>query len=211
MRVLLLGDSVRMFYEGEVKRLLGDEYEVVSPKENCRFAAYFLNSLRFWLEEFPTPDVIHFNAGLWDTAILYKEDGCFTDINVYSDTMRKIVRVLRNTGARLIFATTTPVHDDKYKLEGPMPPAHKNEEIARYNEAVLNIMKKNGVLVNDLFSLMYPERKKYLKDDMIHPNDEGVKLLGAAVADVIKNCGSVSRQARPCVPQQIIREEKIIQ
>ena len=74
IRVMLLGDSVRMFYQEKTKEFLGENYEVWSPKENCRFSLYLLNSLRFYLAEFPSPDIIHFNVGLWDTAILYKCD-----------------------------------------------------------------------------------------------------------------------------------------
>ena len=38
MKVLLLGDSIRMFYQNEVIKQLGDDYEVFAPKENCRFS-----------------------------------------------------------------------------------------------------------------------------------------------------------------------------
>ena len=68
--VLLLGDSIRMFYQERVKELLGEEYNVSAPEENCRFSMYTLNSLRTWLPGFPKPDIIHWNNGLWDTAIL---------------------------------------------------------------------------------------------------------------------------------------------
>ena len=33
---------------------------------------------------------------------------------------------------------------------------------------------------------MYKERNLLLKDDRIHPNENGIKKLGAAVADIIK-------------------------
>ena len=36
-KILLLGDSIRMGYQNEVKELLKDEYEVVFPQENGRF------------------------------------------------------------------------------------------------------------------------------------------------------------------------------
>ena len=35
---------------------------------------------------------------------------------------------------------------------------------------------------------MYANREKYLRDDMIHPKEEGVKLLGNAVAGAILKC-----------------------
>ena len=80
MKVLLIGDSIRLFYEEALKKELGDAYQVYSPAENCRFAAYAANSLRFWLNDFPKPDIIHFNAGLWDTGILFGENESFTPL-----------------------------------------------------------------------------------------------------------------------------------
>lgn len=87
--MLLLGDSIRMHYEKDVQIILGDKYKVYSLEENCRFSAYTLNSLGFCLSEFPTPDVIHLNCGLWDTAILYPKDGRFTGIDEYVSNIKK--------------------------------------------------------------------------------------------------------------------------
>ena len=186
-RVLLLGDSIRMFYEDEVKKNLGCGYEVMSPAdENCRFSKYFLNSLRFWLAKYKNPDIIHWNAGLWDTAILYHEDGCFTTISEYVSCMKKILRELKKTKAKIIFATTTPVTDDKKYFQGPMPPAHFNEDIINYNKAVIEAFKDEGIVINDLHSLIYEEKEKYLSEDKIHPNAYGCKILGKAVADKIR-------------------------
>ncbi len=152
MNVLMIGDSIRMFYCEEAQMQLGEEYNCYWPDENCRFAAFALNSLRHWLPEFPVPDIIHFNIGLWDTAILYKEDGCFTEKAKYVSDMVKIL-TSDKTGAKIIFATTTPVHDDKQYLEGPMPPAHHNNDIVEYNKAVLDVSRKEDIVINDLFSL----------------------------------------------------------
>lgn len=188
MKVLLIGDSIRMFYQSEVTAMLGEEYEVFAPEENCKFSLYVLNSLRFWLNANPNPDIIHFNAGLWDTAILYREDGCFVGLENYAKNMKLILRELKKTGAKIIFATTTPVSDKKASLCGPTPPAHKNEDIIKYNEAIIDAFKDENVVINDLFSLIYEKREEYLSEDMIHPNEKGVKVLGIAVADSIKKC-----------------------
>ena len=211
MRVLLIGDSIRMFYANEVKEQLGENYEIYAPKENCRFSSFVLNSLRFWLADFPAPDVIHFNVGLWDTAILYHEDGCFTGLSEYVATMKKILRVLKSTGAKIIFATTTPVSDEKYKFEGPMPPAHRNEDICRYNEAVLKAFEGEEIIINDLHTLMFPNRQNLLSDDMIHPNEAGIKLLGTAVANAIRNCGATAREKEAQEKETAVRNEKTIQ
>lgn len=213
-RVLLIGDSIRSHYQAEVARQLGEEYEVMGPEDNCRFSSFVLNSLRFWLAECPNPDIIHWNAGLWDTAILYHEDGCFIGIEEYVENMKKIQRELVKTGAVVIFATTTPVSDDKKYFPGPMPPAHDSVDIVRYNEAVLKAFREEGVIVNDLFSLINPKKDEYLKADKIHPNEEGIKLLGKAVADVIRQ-QSENVKPKETVPnhgmEYVRPEEKLIQ
>lgn len=175
-----------MFCQESVKKALGEKYSVYAPDENCKFSAYVLNSLRFWLANFPNPDIIHWNAGLWDTAILYKEDGCFTDVGQYIENMKKILRELKKTGAKIIFATTTPVSDKKCCLDGPAPPAHKNEDIKKYNKAILEAFADEDIQINDLFTLLYDDRERYLCEDMIHPNDEGKTFIGEAIANAIK-------------------------
>lgn len=211
MNILLLGDSIRMFYSEEVVNQLGEGYKVYFPNENCRFSAYMLNSLRHWLPQFPKPDIIHWNAGLWDVARLYKEDGCFIKKAEYVNYMTKILRELKKTGALIIFATTTPVSDKKQYFEGPVPPANKNEDIMAYNEAILDAFKGENIIINDLFGIMYPQREKYLSEDMVHPNEAGVKLLGSAVSDVIKNCGIVKNDSGQCLGEIIPIEEKKLQ
>ena len=210
MNVLLIGDSIRMFYQEAVRENLGDAYTVHAPKVNCRFSSFVLNSLRFWLAETPAPDLIHFNAGLWDTAILYQEDGCFTDLESYVANLKRIIRVLKSTGAALIFATSTPVSDEKEFLPGPMPPAHKNADIVAYNAAAVELMKQENIPVNDLFAQMYPDKEKYLSEDMIHPNEEGVKFLGNAVAQAIRNCHVTPKsQAEKAAQNAVLSEETI--
>ena len=38
--VVLIGDSIRLAYEKEVRELLGDDVQVFSPKENCRYTKF---------------------------------------------------------------------------------------------------------------------------------------------------------------------------
>lgn len=194
INVLLLGDSIRLFYQNSVIEKLGDNYNVYGPDENCRFASYTLNSLRFYLSQFPTPDIIHWNAGLWDIAILYDCDGCFTPIDEYERNMKLILRELKKTGAKIIFATSTPVSEEKAFLKGPFPPAGKNSDIIEYNKRVIEAFSDENIEINDLFSIIYPKMEKYLSDDMVHPNDEGVEILSNAVCDKIKGIGNYKNQ-----------------
>lgn len=210
--VLLLGDSIRLFYQDKVKEKLGDGYMVQSPAENCRFSYFVLNSLRLWLPGFETPDIIHWNAGLWDTAILYPEDGCFISKNEYVANMKKILRELKKTGAKIIFATTTAVSDSKKELPGPMPPRHLNEDIIEYNKAVLEAFKDEDIDINDLHSVMYAHREELLLDDMIHPNEKGVEILSDEVVKCIRKYVNFKNSQSISVDMAYVeKDEKTIQ
>ena len=50
-KLVLLGDSIRLFGYGTVIQELLPEYEIYQPEENCRFAKYLLRLL-FELNEF---------------------------------------------------------------------------------------------------------------------------------------------------------------
>ncbi len=193
-RVVLLGDSIRMGYQELVQELL-PECKIVAPEENCRFSAYMLNSLRFWLPEFGKPDVIHFNAGLWDTACLYVDDGPFAKKDEYVRNILSISRELKRFGVPVIFATTTPVNaEDISAVATPSvddPNAEtvfkqSNDRIKEYNDAVVFELKKQGVIINDLYSLVINNRDKYVSADGIHMNEIGKKVLADAVVEIIK-------------------------
>lgn len=183
-KVMLLGDSIRMGYQNEVAKNLGAGYELWKPEENGRFARYTLNSLRYYLEECPHPDIIHWNNGLWDTAVIYPEDGCFTLIDEYIRDMKMILRELKKTGAEIIFATTTPVN--ALKAKNPKS-KHYNENIIDYNNRIEEVMKKENILINHLHSLIYPKIDEYICEDYIHMTEAGNIACGKAVADSIKH------------------------
>ncbi len=193
--VLLLGDSVRMQYQPYVAEQLSD-MSVSAPDENCRFSSYMLNSLRFWLPSMPKPDIIHFNSGLWDTAILYVDDGPFTPINDYVKNMNSILRELKKFDVPIIFATSTPVKAEIISAvatpsvndpEAPTVFKQNNDRIAQYNAAVTESFKDQGVIINDLFSLVYLKLDEYICNDGIHMNDAGIRACGDAVVNAINS------------------------
>lgn len=177
-KVMLLGDSIRMSYQEEVQRCLGEDYNVWGFEKNGRYAKYTLNELREYVKVFGTPDIIHWNNGLWDTQIEYVEDGAFTPIDEYMSYIRRILRELRKLTPYVIFATTTPVR--------PQIATQKNEIIDAYNACVVDFMKANGVMVNDLNVLVASDRDRYLCEDNMHLSNDGVAVCGRAVADCIR-------------------------
>lgn len=193
-KVMLLGDSVRMGYSPLVKERLCD-CEIVEPEENCRFSSYMLNSLRFWLPQMGQPDIIHFNAGLWDTACLYVDDGPFTPKDEYVRNILSIARELKRFNVPVIFATSTPVNAEDISAvatpsvddpDGATVFKQDNLRIAEYNAAAVEALKEQGIIINDLFSLIIDKRDEYISPDGIHMNDRGKAVLADAVAEIIK-------------------------
>ncbi len=89
--------------------------------------------------------------------------------------MEKIVARLRETGATLIWCTTTPVPQ--------FEAGRKVGDEIRYNAIAEEIMKKNGVLINDLHAhatLKLPEIQ--LKKGDVHYTKAGSAYLAEKVA-----------------------------
>ena len=185
-KVTLLGDSIRQIgYGKKVAEMLGKEgIEVFQPEDNCRFAKYTLRMLFDYKDQIAGSDVIHWNNGLWDVGRINGEDRCFTDLNVYIDNMVRIYEVLRKrTHAKIILATTTPTRKEK---ENNPVSRHFVTDIRAYNEALLNVFGEKVDDVDDLFSLIMPEREKLILDDFIHPNPMGVDLLSDEICKHIR-------------------------
>ncbi len=187
---MLLGDSIRLGYQEEVCQKLGEDWTVWAPEENCRFSSYTLNSLRMYLPECPQPDVIHWNNGLWDTNVIYPEDGCFTPLAEYLRHMERILRELKKTGARIIFATTTPV--DPRKEEHPTSKQF-NADIDRYNAAMLELLHGRDVIIHDLNALLRDDIAHNICEDHIHLSELGYQRAGQAVARKIRACVEAER------------------
>lgn len=199
-KVMLIGDSIRQGYQNDLINELDGEYEVWGSAENNRFAKYTLNELERLFIEFsnsedknkgefisPTsesgsdvvyPDIIHWNNGLWDTSIVYKEDGAFTPVDEYIGYMAKILRELRKVTEKIIFATTTPVR--------PENPNQDNNIISEYNKQIIAFMKKQDVVINDLNMLVSEDVDRFIGDDNIHLSDEGKKYCAKAAAEIIR-------------------------
>ena len=179
--VVLLGDSIRMNYEKTVIARLGVDYDVCAPKENCRFSGYTLNSLnRFWMKDFPKPDVIHWNNGIWDLYYVNQDMGIFTPLDEYLHYIRRVLKELRKTGAHIIWASTTPVDDGKITC-------CRNDEIDLYNSAAAEIMRSEGIPINDLNSVVKANLDLYLsQEDYLHLSEEGKIACAEAVVKAVK-------------------------
>lgn len=179
-KVTLLGDSIRLIgYGTKVPELLGEGYEVFQPEDNCRFVKYTLRMLFDFKDQIMGSDVIHWNCGLWDvTSGLFDDGKPFTSEEEYVENMLRVATLLKKMGKRIIFATTTPVHNEY--------PYNKNEVIKRYNEVIVPKLMEMGIEINDLYTTVMQDLYKYVGADQIHLSEAGIEVCSKQVADIIK-------------------------
>ena len=105
-------------------------------------------------------------------------EGVFTPMDEYVSNMTRIAEILKKKANQVIFATTTPV-GIHYKYTNV-------EMIQRYNQMIVSKLEKRGIIINDLFSFVYPNIDTYIrKDDHIHLTEEGIYACANRVKDVI--------------------------
>lgn len=177
MKISLIGDSIRMQYESQVREKLGDGFEIFAPTENCRFAKYNLRGMWDWKESMQGSRIVHWNCGLWDICDIFG-DGMFTDVDEYVKTVLRVADILLSRYDKVIFATTTPVRSTNTYND--------NDEIIKYNKAIVPELIKKGVIINDLHPLIYKDTDRLVSDDLIHLSEEGVALCADAVAETIR-------------------------
>ena len=176
-KVILLGDSIRLSYGNRVRELLGEDYTVWQPEDNCRFAAYTLRMLFDYKAQLEGADVIHFNCGLWDMCDLFG-DGPFTPLEVYVEQMVRIAKILKTYAPVVIFATTTP--------PSPKMWGHDLDRVRAYNAAAMAALEPLGVLFDDLFTPVAEDIDRMISEDFLHASPYGVEILANRVAECIK-------------------------
>lgn len=202
--VILIGDSIRLGYQERVKELLGEDVKVYSPDENCRYTKYTLWGMFSWMEGWgnPTPDVIHWNTGIWDLHRCTADGEIFTPLDEYLEVNRRLAIQMESYCKNLIWATMTPGgkgldrHEPINSLINTNAAAPRvyltdymepwNADIRRYNEAAAKMMESRGIRVNDLYSAVAGDTDKYISDDGVHPTPEGYEVLAQKVAAEIK-------------------------
>ena len=180
--VLIIGDSISIGYTKPLKKMLKGKANVFHNPGNAAHSGNGLAKLESWLGK-TRWDVIHFNYGLHDLKYVNKngknsntKENAYLQVPLdkYKENMEVIVVWLKNTGAKVIFATTTPYPKGVKPLRIP-------EDAAKYNAVALEIMKKHGVIVNDLYSFVLPQRETIQIPKNVHYTSKGYKMLAKEV------------------------------
>ena len=190
-RVLLLGDSIRMGYDEYVKELLTGEFEVVyDDADNGRFAAYTLWQANQFFRHCGRFDVVHWNNGYWDMNVEAPMVEAIHPVPEYVHFLGRILAEIRRNGAVPVFATSTPILSEEaaqsVMKEGIPRTFYKNEWVVEYNKAAVDFMEREGVAVNDLYSLCLESPTYYKCPDLLHLTQEGCKRCAEQTAAAIR-------------------------
>jgi acyl-CoA thioesterase-1 len=184
-RVLLIGDSISIAYTQQVRAELKGAANVHHPDENCGPTVFGLDRLDAWLGTGKWA-VIYFNFGLHDLKYLDAQENYVTPVKghqvaspeQYGKNLRELVKRLQRTGAKLIFATTTPV------------PAGTNGRVEgserAFNEVGRQVMQENGVAIDDLHAFALPRLAEIQLPQNVHFTPAGSGVIARRVAATIR-------------------------
>lgn len=168
-RVLLIGDSVSRGYTQPARKVLAGMANVHRAPANCGPTVTGLKNIEVWLGDGKW-DLIHFNFGIHDKN---------TPIADYTQRLEQLIERMKKTGAKLIWATTTPVPDDPSKKQSAA-------SIVERNKAAAELMKKHGVATDDLFAAITPNLAAMQIPNDVHFSAKGYDFLGETVAKAIE-------------------------
>jgi lysophospholipase L1-like esterase len=176
-RILLIGDSISIGYTVPTRKLLAGKANVHRNEGNGGPTDNGTKNINKWLGDGKW-DVIHFNFGLHDIKLgTGKHQVAIDD---YEKNLRELIKTMKTTKAKLVFATTTPVP------EGKLNPPRKNADVIEYNKIAKKVMDENGVAVNDLYAFALPQLEKIQLKANVHFSEKGSEVLAARVVAAIE-------------------------
>lgn len=180
-KVILIGDSIREGYAPHVIKRCAGVVEVVSSEKFGQNSKEVLEHLELVIAA--KPNIVHLNSGLRDLA-RSKETGRPTiSLEEYETNLKAIVNRLRKeTSAKLIFATVTPVIDSRH-AQRRFEFNRTDADVNRYNSAALKIAKDADIEINDLYGAVSKRGPDGLiSADGVHFSPSGYGALGDVVA-----------------------------
>ena len=177
-RVLLIGDSISIGYTLPTRELLKGKANVHRIPTNGGPTKNGTANIEKWLGTGKW-DVIHFNWGIHD--LKFMPDGKRqVEPEDYEKNLRALVTRMKATGAKLIWATTTPIPD------GELNPPRRFGTVPEYNAIAKKVMMENGVAIDDLNAAITPHLAELQNAKDVHYKPEGYAFLAKQVATSIE-------------------------
>lgn len=197
-RVLVIGDSISMNYHEAAKAALQGVANYHRIEGNGGPSDRGVACAELWLGDYTQTglhwDLIQFNHGLHDLKQIYdKETGTYGEYNIplerYKQYLRQEIEILKKTGARLIWCTTTPVPNIG-NVWGDPPMGRRKDEDLVFNQAALEIIRQYPEIgINDLntFIRQSGEFDQWRTGNDVHFwGQEQQGIVGREVARVIR-------------------------
>jgi acyl-CoA thioesterase-1 len=186
-RVLLIGDSISIGYTVPVRELMQGQANVHRPLTNCGPTTKGISELDQWLGSGKW-DVIHFNWGLHDLKYVGSQGQNLTapqapgsrqqvPIDQYEANLQKLVARLKQTGAKLIWRSTTPV-----------PAGAKGRVVGdseKYNAIAKKIMDEHNIVIDDQYSFALKRLKEIQRPANVHFTPDGSRVLAKQVVAAV--------------------------
>lgn len=191
-QVLLIGDSIRLGYAPLVAKKLDGIAEVFSVPDNYADTANTLKMLDKFFQEgkapfaaSPDPLVVHFNCGLHDLKVNKKTGTHQVPLDDYEKNLKEIVRKLKQRTPHVIFATTTPIIDDRHA--GRKADFDRfDKDVVLFNDRAVKTILGLGVPVHDLNRIVRNGGPaEMLGKDGTHYTPAGYERLADAVTDSV--------------------------
>ncbi len=176
-RVLLIGDSITQgYYKDVADRLNGKAVVARLTTSKSSGDAGLLAEVKLVLSPMKF-DVIHFNNGLHGWGYTEEE---------YAKGLPDLVDAIRKAAphAKLVWAATTPLRASDNPDQTALR-KERGERVKARNKIAAEVMAKQKVPINDLYSLAADKLEWYSRDGT-HFNDKGKAALGAQVAEQLE-------------------------
>lgn len=183
--VLVLGDSISVQYTLDVQKLLKGKVNICRPTKPDGTGMFNVggttNCLKMMDQEQWLADtkwaVVYFNYGIHDLTKKVHS----TTIEQYEKNLNELLKRFKEAGAKVIFATTTPLG------KGLKGNAERNADLVpNYNAAAVKVMQANGVKISDLYAFALPQIDTILSKDNVHFTKQGSAILATEVAKAIE-------------------------
>lgn len=185
MKVHLIGDSIRLNAQPFARRFLGPAYFVAAPLVNCESSHTVAANIHNWLAG-ADAEVVHINCGLHD---IRHDPGCDQPVSSpdeYLANLRAIFGHLTTTGARIIWATSTPINERAHNYNKLS--RRYEADLLRYNRLSAELARDAGFDVNDMYQkLSSMNGQTLLLPDGIHFTPGGNELIGKFIAESVQS------------------------
>jgi lysophospholipase L1-like esterase len=191
-RVLIIGDSISIGYTPPLQKLLagkaiverigGDAKEPVNGGDSGNV----LKNLPAWIGD-KKYDVIHFNCGLHDLKFTEAKKTYQQSPEVYAKNLEAIAAWGKeHTQARWIFATTTPVNDERSRAR-KAGFERFNKDVVEYNGIARRVLGPAKLPIDDLYETVEKAgRDTSLGKDGVHFTPAAYEMLARQVAASIE-------------------------